>query len=455
MLYSLIQCNKKNSLGSRMMKNNDVASIHRRFSLGSIVVLWAMLLCVMVLSPSLVYAQEEQESMLEQCTTDGFFDFDNEDNSQVKEMLVEIVEEITAAIEDASQNLEDAFTSSDGYRQAVGAALTLYIIFFAVTVMTGISNLTLQSGVMLLVKIGFVGYIITPDSDGYTISHYAREFFDKGGDCLIYGFHMLATTGAWSDACGDVTTAFSVLDSTVKIVFSPRMLVTIFGVMQAGPFGPIVAAALAWSVFSLFLAVLRALQVYCVALVIKAVLYGMTPVFLPMMLFERTKSMFTSWLGQLVNFTLQPVLLFAFISFFATMVYSAAQDMLPDNDVHVCYVRSGVQAALPLDINSWKPACCTGGSCRPYEGGWSLEGAVDCEDKRIFPVNHVTILTFLLLVHIMRQLCEVAVQFASEVSQGGVAIAQQGNPFSGMMGGGAAPGQQFDPSRGYSTRGRR
>jgi hypothetical protein len=220
--------------------------------------------------------------------------------------------------------------------------------------------------------------------------------------------------------------------------------VTIIAAGSTAPFGPLVALGLIWSVFSIFMALLRALQIYAISIIIKAVLLGLAPVFLPMMLFERTKQMFTGWLNQLINFTLQPILLFAFLAFFATLLASAAKDILPPDDVHVCYVRADNQAATPFETRNWRFMCCAkgGGNCELYEGKWTWQGGVDCPSGPIFPLNHINVLVFLLLTHIMIQLTSVATNIATELAQGGIDLSKQQsalNSWFGGMGGGGSP----------------
>ncbi len=389
-----------------------------------------LLFVFLVLQSNAGFASDALPSeLLDNCTQSNFFDYEN-NKTQAQTLLQDIVNEIVVIVDNAIDRLYNAFVGDANYQTAIYAAFMLMVIFFAVSFMFGFVTLTLFQGLVRLIKLGFVAWIASPAGLNFMYSEEGIiTFFDSGGACIIDAMIQISISGAVGTCNNTIAAPFAVLDSIIQIVFSPRMAVTIIGTLETGPFGPVMFFGLIWAVFSVFMAILKALNIYVVSIVVKAVLYGLAPVFIPMMLFERTKSLFTNWLNQLINFTLQPILLFAFISFFAALLTSAARDILPPDDVHLCYVRAGNQAATPFEIHRWKYMCCAGGTCQPYEGKWTQEGPINCPSAPIFPMNHVNILVFLLLTHIMRQLADVAVTIATELSQGVMKL----NDFTGTV----------------------
>ncbi len=416
-----------------MIKNN---LINFRF-----LILTIMAVLCLIIIPIDVFAQDS--NALDECTTDGFFSFDDNDITAGQSILQDAITEIANGVDTASQDLFSAFVNDGAYSTIINAAFMLVVIFFAVSFMFGFVTMTLLQGVIRLVKIGLVLWIASPAGYNELMEDYFIRFFNEGGTWLINAMINIATQGFIGNPSTDIAAPFAVLDDIVRIVFSPRMIVTMIGTFATGPFGPIMGLALLWAIISVFIAVLKALQIYAISIVIKAVLLGLAPVFIPMILFERTKNMFMGWLNQLVNFTLQPILLFAFIAFFSTLLVSAAEDILPPDDHHLCYVKSNTQGGTPFDIKSWRYQCCVGGNCFPYEGEWTWEGPTDCPTAPEFPLNHITLLTFLLLTHIMKELTSLAVTIAAELSQGVMkldTIPNAINDYFGGMGGGGGRG---------------
>ena len=409
-----------------------------------LVIIVAITLCLTAF-PDMVFAQES--NALDECTTDGFFSFDSNDITATQTILQDAIGEIATAVDTASQDLFEAFVNDAAYNRIITAAFTLVVIFFAISFMFGFVTLTLLQGVIRLVKIGMVLWIASPTGYNIFLEDYFIRFFNEGGTWLINAMINIATQGFIGNPSTDITAPFGVLDDIVRIVFSPRMIVTMIGTFATGPFGPVMGLALLWAIISVFIAVLKALQIYAISIVIKAVLLGLAPVFIPMILFERTKNMFMGWINQLVNFTLQPILLFAFIAFFSTLLVSAAEDILPADDHHLCYVKSNTQGGTPFDIKSWRYQCCDDNGCFPYEGEWTWEGPVDCPTAPEFPLNHITLLTFLLLTHIMKELTSLAVTIATELSQGVMKLDTIPNAINDYFGGAGGGGRA-----GISTR---
>lgn len=352
------------------------------------------------------------------CTQSAFFDYENNPVNEAQDMMQRIIGELSDSVDAAMDNLLASVTLSASYQQIVVAMMTLGVIFFGVMVVFGFIQLTLSQSLILLAKIGFISWIATNAFD--LVENYFEPFFVDGGAWLINAMINIATDGAIGTPGTDVSEPFVLLDEIIQIVFSPRMFVTIIATpTMTGPFGPLIALLLGWSVFAILKVLLQALQIYAVAIVMKALLLGVAPIFIPFVLFAKTKSYFTGWLNQLVNFTLQPVLLFAFLAFFATLLASTAREILPPDDVHVCYVKSDTQAATPFDLQGWRYMCKSDdGTLEPYEGAWTLEGPVDCPNAPVFPVNHVSVLVFLLLTHILKQMVSTALSIAAELSQG-------------------------------------
>jgi type IV secretory pathway VirB6-like protein len=71
--------------------------------------------------------------------------------------------------------------------------------------------------------------------------------------------------------------------------------------------------------FSLIATVIRAMHIFissCIAIIIYVFI---SPIIIPLILFERTKSIFDSWLSQLISFALQPIILFSFLAIFISL----------------------------------------------------------------------------------------------------------------------------------------
>jgi hypothetical protein len=400
------------------------------------------------------------------CTNHPFFQADNPCflGKRVSGILQTIIERVENSVSNASRNIFDAITLDPGYELIVGASMTLMIIFFAVGVMFGFLQPQLGQLIIRLVKIGLLAWILTPGYGWTLIEDYFIRFFGPAGpsspyyrqtgtDYLISAMISIAQTGSASGATAGPNSPFQVIESTVNLVFSPRMFVTAVASFATVPFGPAVGLAMLWAIFSFVWALLRALLIYVLSNIVKSLLFGLAPIFFVFLLFDKTKQLFTGWLNQLINFSLQPILMFAFLAFFSTLISSSAKAILARPDTHVCYVHSSQQGTTPFSMENWQFICPDGNTIRPYSGQRTATGALECPSGRISPVSIVDILVFLLMVHIAGAVMSVIPGLAVEMSQGVTRLDQAISNMSGFgsqRGNAAAQYQQLrnpTPSR--------
>jgi type IV secretory pathway VirB6-like protein len=380
------------------------------------------------------------------CTNDPFFREDSPCflGTQVRGALETIITRIQCAVDSASRDIFDAITADSEFSIAVYASMVLMITFFAVAVMFGFINPTLGQAVIRLFKIGLVTWVVSPDGWTFMQDYFVR-FFNDGTIYLVNVMVEIANSGTATGASStDYTAAFSVLDGSLRHVFSPRMFVTAVAAFGTEPYGVAVGLALIFSIVEFVRALLRALLIFCLSLIVKALLFGLAPIFFVFLLFDRTKQHFMGWLNQLVNFSLQPILMFAFLAFFMTMIDSSARRILrvdadgnpEETQTHVCYVHSRQQGTTPFNMQSWEFVCPDGSSFQPYAGQRTARGPLECPGGPIFPISVVDILVFLLIVHIAGSIMSVIPALAAELSQGMVRLDQAIDGMGGFGGGG-------------------
>jgi hypothetical protein len=93
--------------------------------------------------------------------------------------------------------------------------------------------------------------------------------------------------------------------------------------------------------------VVRVVYVYIIATIALSILGFFGPLVIPASLFKYTRKMFDAWFKQMVSYTLQPVILFAFLAFLF-----GAYDFVLYEDNHIFYQRSDAEVvASPTLVN--------------------------------------------------------------------------------------------------------
>ncbi|AOV87614.1 conjugal transfer protein TraH [Wolbachia endosymbiont of Drosophila incompta] len=236
-------------------------------------------------------------------------------------------------------------------KNTVTAVLVLALILFSIKAMSGGVQRP-QEMYMLIIKFALVIYFTT----GSTMSHYYGELtrlsnglseivlkasseskgicnykagtdyeYTRAGKRVSYSYlapwdrldcRILFYLGAPLDGIGGKIGTGGVATLAVLLGAAPVLLVagSVIGIIFAG--GQILVALVC-----IFMAVLMMMvifwlcYVFILSLVALSVIIILSPLFIPMVLFQHTKGYFEGWVKELITYSLYPVILFAFLSF--------------------------------------------------------------------------------------------------------------------------------------------
>ena len=93
----------------------------------------------------------------------------------------------------------------------------------------------------------------------------------------------------------------------------------IVGSFVSGGIGLMFALSVMIVGFFMILVVIRAIHIFVSSAIAIIIYVFVSPIIIPLVLFERTKSIFDAWLSHLMSFTLQPIILFSYIAIFVTL----------------------------------------------------------------------------------------------------------------------------------------
>lgn len=333
-------------------------------------------------------------------------------------LLSEIYNFIKEVVGEATEKLFSAFTDSAAYQNAVYAAMVLMLVFFGIAFTIGIVQVSFQQVLVRLLKLGIISAVISPG--GWTFfSDYAVKFFMDGTDDLVKGVIKIGS-GITTPLPADATPFFQ-LDKLAEFLIQPDMIITIMGTTFAsGPYGLMMGGLLVIASWGFLSLLIKALRTYAVTFVARSLLLGVAPIFIVFLLFDRTKQMFNSWLNALLSMSLQPILLFTFLSFFMVLIESSAKDML---SAELCWTEFSGQQGTANKPAFWRFKDPETGEVNTSQNTW--EGSLQClvEGKTksggecpVFPINIIDILSFLILVYIAQRFSDVIERIANELS---------------------------------------
>ncbi|WP_264338100.1 type IV secretion system protein [Wolbachia endosymbiont (group A) of Cheilosia soror] len=236
-------------------------------------------------------------------------------------------------------------------KNTVTAVLVLALILFSIKAMSGGVQRP-QEMYMLIIKFALVIYFTT----GSTMSHYYGELtrlsnglseivlkasseskgicnykagtdyeYTRAGKRVSYSYlapwdrldcRILFYLGAPLDGIGGKIGTGGVATLAVLLGAAPVLLVagSVIGIIFAG--GQILIALVAiFMAILLMMVILWLCYVFILSLIALSVIIILSPLFIPMVLFQHTKGYFDGWVRELITYSLYPVILFAFLSF--------------------------------------------------------------------------------------------------------------------------------------------
>ncbi|MBA8755546.1 type IV secretion system protein [Wolbachia endosymbiont of Drosophila bicornuta] len=236
-------------------------------------------------------------------------------------------------------------------KNTVTAVLVLALILFSIKAMSGGVQRP-QEMYMLIIKFALVIYFTT----GSTMSHYYGELthlsnglseivlkasseskgicnykagtdyeYTRAGKRVSYSYlapwdrldcRILFYLGAPLDGIGGKIGTGGVATLAVLLGPAPVLLVagSVIGIIFAG--GQILVALVCiFMAVLMMMVILWLCYVFILSLVALSVIIILSPLFIPMVLFQHTKGYFEGWVKELITYSLYPVILFAFLSF--------------------------------------------------------------------------------------------------------------------------------------------
>ncbi len=275
---------------------------------------------------------------------------------------------------------------------SVKMVLTLSIMFYGMNILIGKNNIGDKKDILIyIVKIGLVLYFATGQA-------WQTMFFDG-----VYGSSMEFAKMVFKieteedplrqDGCqfGDITLKDGSTISSGKTYPPGKDYLAIWDTLDCKTmrylgFGPQVSAASIASIiiasfftgpigiyfalslmfFGIFLiaTTIRALHIFLSSAMLIILFVFISPVIIPMVLFEQTKNIFKQWLTNLITFILQPMILFAYIAILISVmdkVLIGSAEFVGDPPMKTvsckerCYDSDGNK--VPYIDNSTPPPC--------------------------------------------------------------------------------------------------
>lgn len=259
----------------------------------------------------------------------------NKDNFLAKAATF-LINPITSQVNMVSEEVFIQIINNPMFHRIIMATLTLYIIIWGVYIALGLTQTSLRDFISRVFKIGVVLSLIHPYSFNF-FNQFLFGLFVEGSQELI---GMVANP--YCDSGDSAVNYFAFTNYAMHALFGqPDLLLRISSTIVSFPIGWLCFIIFCQAIFAYFIAILRAILAYLIAYTAVGLVISLGPIFIATLLFKSTQHLFTGWMGALVSFAMEPVILFATIILVTLFVNQALYDVmgelkwLPFLDFHI------------------------------------------------------------------------------------------------------------------------
>jgi type IV secretion system protein VirB6 len=198
-------------------------------------------------------------------------------------------------------------TSNPGYRAAVAALLTLYIVFTVLEYLTGNINVTHTELIIRIAKIAIISTLLSAEHSWTFFNDYLFAYFIGGVEQII---QMIIAAGASGPGSSGI----------IGLMLAPQTMSKLFSLLFVDWLGFIYIILFFIALFFILIVFFQAAVIYLTALLAIGLIITMGPIFICFLLFGVTRSLFENWLKQLISYAIQPIILFTGLVFISMIL---------------------------------------------------------------------------------------------------------------------------------------
>jgi len=276
-------------------------------------------------------------------------------SSFLSKLATLVIDPITKQIDYVSEFMFETGSQSAVFKNIIRAALILYIILYGLTFLMGFENFTQRDLIGRLIKVAVV-LILISDTGINFFNDYLFDLFKNGQRELI---NIIADPSLASVETGKLNynSLFAFANYAITTIFSSHFFSIIAAFLMWFPIGWVCLIMLLYSIVVYVFAILEVIIFYIISYTAIGLLIALGPVFIPLVLFDRTRGLFDGWIAAIVSYTMAPVIMFAGVilvtAFVNDSIYTLLTLELRDTAVLPVFINFGSLGKLNLFTIHW------------------------------------------------------------------------------------------------------
>jgi type IV secretion system protein VirB6 len=205
------------------------------------------------------------------------------------------------------KNIYVGVVNQAGYRAAVSAMLTLYIMFTALSYLAGNIQITHTELLTRIVKIAIVSALLSTEYSWSFFNDFLFAYFIGGVEQII---QIITEAGAGGPGESGI----------LGLMIAPQTIYKVLSLLFVDKLGFIYIVLFIIALCFVIVVYFQAAVIYLTALISMGMIIAMGPVFVCFMLFGITRSLFENWLKQLISYAVQPIILYTGLVFISMIL---------------------------------------------------------------------------------------------------------------------------------------
>jgi type IV secretory pathway VirB6-like protein len=284
---------------------------------------------------------------------------------------------ITNIMQSVAQTFYTNIVTQPTFQHIVVAMVVLYLAIYGLMISFSMASIRPGDLIANLMRIGIVGLCLSTTGWNFFGANVMTPALGIMNQLLAVIANATGNAALNTNQfnAGNLTLDPNVLNMVfgpLTLVFASKFLVAIISLWTVGAVGWIMDFFIIWAMIEFILMIIGVVATYVKAIVGLAFLMGIAPLFIICVLFNRTRQLFFGWINQVVGFVMQPVLMFAFLGFYFTLIDGALTQMLytttgANPSPQFCYCEWFSLPGGLWTISWWRPTF--NGVC--HNGAWT------------------------------------------------------------------------------------
>jgi type IV secretory pathway VirB6-like protein len=231
------------------------------------------------------------------------------------------------------KSIYNTFTRSGDFLTYISFMCQVYIIITAFYYILGITKYNHLEFVIKIIKLCVVAAVTKPEFSEFMINDLPKAVFGGQGYLIASATGRAAGTGANFDP-------FYMFNQVFEFFFvDTGNAYRFIAIFSMGGGGLILALLILVCCFFYLFALIDALKAYFIAIMSLAIMFAMAPLMISFVLFSKTREIFDNWVRHILQYMLEPVLLFTGLSILSVLILSQLYVIFSDGVCLKCVVN--------------------------------------------------------------------------------------------------------------------